>query len=80
MSAFYADRFATLCRSIREGEACLPECRNLQSGAEMTAVCISHEFPDGRIQCVPIARMFERALGSLVLPAQSDRPLNCSKR
>ncbi len=68
MSAQYRQNFETLCRAIRAGHAALMECRNHETGAVMWAICATNPLSDGQVECVPLARMLEDNLGSVILP------------
>ncbi len=72
MSDCYRENFAALCQAIRAGDATMLECRNIQSGALMVVVCSTKTSPDGQMECVPLARMVDHVLGSLILPTSTN--------
>jgi hypothetical protein len=72
MSVQYRKNFETLCRAIRGSDAALMECRNHETGAVMWAICATNRLPDGKLECIPLARMLDDNLGSVVLPARAN--------
>jgi hypothetical protein len=71
MSNCYREKFASLCRAIRSDKATMLECRNIESGALMVVVCSTKQLPDGQMEYIPLARMIDHVLGSLVLPTSN---------
>jgi hypothetical protein len=68
MTAPYRQNFETLCRAIRAGHAALMECHNYETGAVMWAICATNPASNGQIECIPLARMLDANLGSVILP------------
>jgi hypothetical protein len=72
MADLYRENFAALCKSIRDGNATMLECRNIESGALMVAICSTKQLAEGQMEFIPLARLVDHAYGSLILPSFPD--------
>jgi hypothetical protein len=69
VSVPYRENFLRLCQEIRAGNVALLQCRSFDSGATMHAICVTRKLPSGQMECVPLARLLDHSLNSIVLPA-----------
>ena len=74
MSAPYRENFLRLCQEIRAGNVALLQCRSFDTGQKMHAICVTRRLPDGQMECVPMARMLDHSLNSIILPSSDEAP------
>ena len=63
--------FETLCRAVSAGDAVLMECQFAATGKVVAVVCAANRQPDGTIDFVPLATLFQDN------PYQIVNPLCC---
>ena len=71
----YKANFDTLLRAARAGDLALLECRSVARGEPVSVVCAANRLPEGAIEFVPLATLFDGNPYEHVLPPGSDPPL-----
>ena len=69
----YKANFETLLRAAAAGDLALLDCHSVASGAEMPVICAANRSPDGGVEFVPLATLFQDNPYETVSPPGSDR-------
>jgi hypothetical protein len=51
--------FECIKAGVEDGNLCLVECTEKETGKEITAVCGAIEIGDGSVMFIPVAKLFE---------------------
>jgi hypothetical protein len=55
----YKKNFETLCRAVSAGDAALMECKLAATGEMVAVISAVNRHPDGAIDLVPLAMLFQ---------------------
>jgi Family of unknown function (DUF6117) len=54
----HRQNFETLAQAFDAGDVALMECQSAASGEPVAVICAAHRLPDGEIEFVPFATLF----------------------
>lgn len=64
--------FGTLLTAVRNGDACLVECKDVKTGEIVVAVCAIYQAENGDYNMVPLAKMFNGNPYEELIPPHPD--------
>ncbi len=71
--------FETLRRAVSAGDAALMECQLAATGEVVAVVCAANRHPDGTVDFVPLAMLFQDNPYNIVNPPKPDGGFCCQE-